>query len=76
MALSVALLQFFLELPQIMNDPSVSISPFIFVTNALAAFGKHEGRAGGALVCASSIRLAVLQVGSTAGCLLAVCLNT
>ncbi|KAI7842150.1 hypothetical protein COHA_004173 [Chlorella ohadii] len=30
---------FFLELPKIMNDPSVRISPFIFVTNALAAFG-------------------------------------
>ncbi|PRW59075.1 sugar phosphate phosphate translocator [Chlorella sorokiniana] len=29
----------FLELPKIMNDPSVRISPFIFVTNALAAFG-------------------------------------
>lgn len=49
--LPVALPQFFLELPKIMNDPSVRISPFIFVTNALAAFGEHAERAGGALAC-------------------------
>ena len=33
--------QFSLELPKILNDASVRISPFVFVTNALAAFGEE-----------------------------------
>lgn len=33
----------FLELPKIMNDPTVRISPFVFLTNALAAFGEPAG---------------------------------
>ena len=39
----------FLELPKIMNDPTVRISPFVFLTNALAAFGEPAGRVGGVL---------------------------
>ena len=31
-----------LEAPKIMNDPSVVFRPFVFVTNAAAAFGKHS----------------------------------
>ena len=29
-----------IEVPKIMNDPSVVFSPFVFITNAAAAFGK------------------------------------
>ena len=29
-----------IEAPKIMNDPTVYFSPFVFITNAAAAFGK------------------------------------
>jgi hypothetical protein len=33
-------MQAFIELPKILNDPNVKISPFVFLTNAGAAFGE------------------------------------
>ena len=39
-------LQFFLELPKILNDPNLTVGPWIFLSNALAAFGARAVHAG------------------------------
>ena len=53
-----------LEAPKIMNDPAVTFSPFVLITNASAAFGKSKS----ALIMQAAHSIGVLSSTSVLAC--------